>query len=197
MAPVLLRAVPWPALLALTGAGAATGAAAVALGPSGSALPTLEAGLALLGGAAACALDEPAAAVVAACPTSRSRQLLVRALGVWLPLAAGALMVMAWWVRTAVDRVLLLELVGCCVLGFALAALARARYDEPGEVVAVGLVLLMLTAVLIAPVGQRLALFATAAPTDRVVATWWVLLGASALGLVGVARERRWTRKDA
>lgn len=192
--PVLLRAVPWSALLALTGVGAATGAGALALASPGTALVTLEAGTALLGGAAACALDEPAAAVVAACPVRRSRQLLVRALAAALPLLVGAALVLGWAARVSTDRVLLLEVVGCCVLGFALATLSRARYDEPAEVVVPPLVLLFLTALLSAPVGRHVPLFSSVAPGHRVVVTWWLVLGCCAVALLAVVRERPWHR---
>ena len=194
MAPVLLRAVSWRALLGLTAAGGATGALAVLL-RSGPSLMVLQLSMVLVGAAAACALDEPAAAVVAACPVRRSTQVLLRAVAALLAVAVGAADLLAWWARSSVDRVLLLELVGCWVLGFALAVLARARLDEPAETVASGVALALLSTLLIAPIGRHLVLFPGDDQLARGVRTWWLVLAGCAVGLLIAVPERRWARK--
>jgi len=194
--PVLLRAAPWPALLALSATGVGTGVGAIVLGLTGPGVTLLQTALILLGGAAACALDEPAAAVVQACPVRRHRQLLARAIAASLPLAAGGVVLLAWAVRTPFDRVLLLELAGCWLLGFALASGARRRLDEPAEVVAPGLVLGLLAVLLIEPLGRRLELFALGGDAGRAVHTWLVIGVACLVVLLTGVRERRWARKD-
>ena len=175
-------------------AGGVTGALAVLLhgGPS---LLVLQLSMVLVGAAAACALDEPAAAVVSACPVRRSTQVLLRAAAALLPVAVGAADLLAWWARSSVDRVLLLELVGCWVLGFALAVLARVRLDEPAEVVASGLALALLSTLLVAPIGHRLVLFPDDDQLTRGVRTWWLVLAGCAVGLLIAVPERRWARK--
>jgi len=185
---VLLRAAPWPALLALSAAGAVTGVGGLALGRSGAGALLLHIAIALLGGAAACALDEPSAAVVDSCPVRRARRVRVRALAAATPLATGTTLVLAWWARTSVERLAVLQLAGCWLLGFALAALSRRRLDEPGEIVAPGLILALLTVLLVEPVGRRVHLFSG----DRPDRTWWVLVGAALLGLLLAVPERPW-----
>jgi hypothetical protein len=194
MASVLLRAVSWRALLGLSAAGGVTGALAVLLhdGPS---LLVLQLSMVLVGAAAACALDEPAAAVVAACPVPRSTQVLLRAAAALVAVAVGAADLVAWWARTSVDRVLLLELLGCWVLGFALAVLARVRLDEPAEAVASAVALALLSTLLVAPVGRRLVLFPDDDQLARGVRTWWLVLTGCAVGLLIAVPERRWARK--
>jgi hypothetical protein len=193
-ASVLLRAVSWRALLGLTAAGGATGALAVLL-RSGPSLTVLQLSMVLIGAAAACALDEPAAAVVAACPVRRSTQVVLRAAAALVAVAVGAVDLLGWWARSSVDRVLLLELVGCWVLGFALAVLARVRLDEPAEAVASGVALALLSILLIAPLGRRLVLFPDDDHLARGVRTWWVVLAGCAVGLLIAVPERRWARK--
>ena len=193
--PVLLRAAPWRAVLGLTAAGAVTGALAVGL-HNGPALVVLQLALVLIGAATACALDEPAAAVVASCPVRRSTQVLVRAVVAAVGPAVGLALVLAWWARSPVQRVLLLELAGCAVLGFSLAVLARRRLDEPAEVVASGLALGLMTTLFVNPVGRRLVLFPDDDQLARGVRTWWVVLAGCAVAVVAVVREWHWARKD-
>jgi hypothetical protein len=192
MLPVLLRASSWRGVLALSAAAALLGAGAAAEGASGLGMKLVQMSVVLVGGAAACALDEPAAAVVQACPTRLSRHLLVRAGIAVVPLLVGVAAVLAWWSRAVVDRMLLLELGGCWVLGFALATVARRRLDEPAEVVAAGLVLTLLTVLLVDQVGQRLVLFPSGEQLDRATRTWALLMAGCGVGLVAAVRERRW-----
>jgi hypothetical protein len=189
--PVLLRAAPWHGLLALSAAGAGLGSAGGAVLTSSS-LMQLHLGLVLVGGAASFAMDDPAAAVVDACPVRRSRRVAARALAATVPLGIGAALVLSWWARTTSDAGQLLQLLGCWVLGFALAAVARLRLEEPGEVVAAGLMLVLLTVLLVQPIGRRAALFNS---DDRAAWSWTVVLAGSGLALVVAVRERRWATK--
>jgi hypothetical protein len=191
VAPVLLRAVAWRALLGLSVAGGVTGAAAV-FAHSGPSLLVLQLSMVVIGSAAACALDEPAAAVVGACPVRRSTLVALRAFGALVPAGVGAGVLVAWWARGDVERVLGLELAGCWVLGFALAVLARARLDEPAEVVASGLALVLMSVLLVNPIGRRLVLFPDDDQLARGVRTWWVVIVGCAVAVVAVVRERRW-----
>jgi hypothetical protein len=190
MVRVLLRAAPWPALLGLSAVGTLTAAVAIAI-PDGPGITILQLSLAVIAGAAACAVDEPAAAVVMACPVRRSTQTLVRALAASAPLLVGAAAVLAWWVRTGVDRMLLLELVGGWVLGFALAVVARRWLDEPAEVVASGLLLLLVTTMLVGPVARRLALYPSG-DTGVGVRTWWTIMAGCVVAMLLVVRDEEW-----
>jgi hypothetical protein len=193
MAAVLLRAAPWPALLALSAVGAAIGGVAVLMGRAGSGPLLLHVALVLVGGAAACALDEPAAAVVDACPVGRSRRLVARSLAASVPLGTGAALVLMWWARTSVEQVQVLQLLGCWVLGFVLATVARRRLDEPAEVVAPGLVLALLSTLLVDPLGRRTALFTGG---ERTAWTWAAVLAVAGVAVAAAVQERRWARKD-
>jgi hypothetical protein len=186
---VLLRAAPWPALLAVSAAGATAGGVALVAGPS---LVLLQVALVVLGGAAACALDEPSAAVVGACPVRRSRQVLVRALAASVPLGAGAALLGGWAARQPVERLQLLQLVGCWLLGFTLATVARSRLDEPAEVVAPGLMLALLSVMFVAPIGRQVPLFTPDEAPGRATHLWLVVVASCAAALLTVVRERRW-----
>jgi hypothetical protein len=191
MSPVLLRAVAWRALLGLSAVAGATGALAVLL-RGGSAQLVLQLSLVMVGAAAACVLDEPAAAVVGACPVPRLTQVALRAFASLVPVGVGVAVVTAYWSRGVVERILLLELAGCWVLGFALAVLARARLDEPTEVVAPGLALVLLSVLLVNPIGRQLVLFPDDDQLARGVRTWWLVVVGCSVAVVAAVRERRW-----
>ena len=193
---VLLRAAPWRALLALTAAGAATGALALAV-PAGTGARLLQMALVLGGGAAACALEEPAAAVVGACPVRRLTQVSARAGAASVPLLTGASLVLLWSLANDVDRLLVLQLVGSWLLGFSLAVLARTRIDEPAEVVASAMVLALFTVMYVGFVGRHLVLFPLGEQVDRATRTWVAVMLAAVVALVLVVRERPWARKVA
>ena len=196
MLRVLLRAAPWRALLALTAVGAATGALALVV-PAGTGARLLQMALVLGGGAASCALEEPAAAVVRACPVRRSMQVCVRAGAASVPLLAGASLVLLWSLAHDVDRLLLLQLAGSWLLGFSLAVLARTRLDEPAEVVASSVVLALFAVMHVGFVGRHLVLFPLGEQMDRATRTWGVVMVAALVALVLAVRERPWTRKVA
>ena len=191
MLPVLLRAAPWRALLSLSAAGAALGGLAL-LVPTGTGTRLLQMALVLGGGAAACALEEPAAAVVGACPVRRSTQVAARALAAAPPLVAGAGLLLLWSSAREVDRLLLLQLLGCWLLGFSLAVLARARLDEPAEVVASGVVLSLLAVMYVNLVGRHVVLFPLGEQLDRATRTWAVVIAAAVVAVAVAVRERWW-----
>jgi len=132
MAAVLLRAVPWPAVSGITAVALVTGAGGFAW-PGGAQI-LLPIAFALLAGAAAFVLDEPASAVVDVTPTGRARRTAVRALALLVPLGAGTALVLAGALRAvklpwpAVG----LALAGSVLLGFAIACVARRYSGEPG-----------------------------------------------------------------
>jgi hypothetical protein len=148
-------------------------------------------GYAVLGGLAARALDEPAAAVVAACPRSRVRGVALRALsfGPWLGLAAT---LSIGHVRQ--HRFLLVELVGCAIVGFTAAAVARRWMDEPGDVVGPAVALTFVAALVVAPIAHELALFPDGAAGTRTLLSWAAIALVSAATLAVVVPERRWRR---
>jgi hypothetical protein len=132
MVAVLLRAVPWPAVGGITAVAVVTGAGGIAW--PGVAQILLPVSFALLAGAAAFVLDEPASAVVDVTPTGRVRRTAVRALVLLVPLGAGTGLVLAGALRAvrlpwpAVG----LALAGSVLLGFAIACVARRYSGEPG-----------------------------------------------------------------
>lgn len=144
----LLRAGAWHAVLGLSAVAVVVGGVAAAIPKAG--LVLLPLCFALLGGAAAFALDEPAFQVVDVAPTSAARRAAVRSLALVLPLAVGAVtgLVVAGrtglpWAATA------LALIGAVVLGFTAACLARTRTGEPGPAASAVVVALMLAPALI------------------------------------------------
>jgi hypothetical protein len=187
----LLRAAPWRALLGLATAAAVLGAAAVALG-GGTGARCLQLVLVLVGAAAACCLDEPAAAVVDACPVPRRSRLGARALASLLPAVPATLSLAGWAAREPFTWLFGLELLGCTVLGLTAAALARRRWAEPGEVVCPATALALLCTVLVDPLGRRVLLFPLALSSPRAVETWAVALGACVVALLAAVPERRW-----
>ena len=191
MLRVLLRAAPWRALLVMTATGAATGTLALVL-PVGTGARVLQMALVVTGAASACALEEPAAAVVSSCPVRRTTQLLVRAAAATVPLLVAVALALAWWVVHSVERSMLLQLGGTWALGLALAVVARRWLDEPGEVVAPALVLVLYALMNIDAVGRHLALFPLGGATPRTVHVWWLLIGTASVVLVAAVREKRW-----
>jgi hypothetical protein len=196
MMRVLLRAAPWRALLGLSAAGAAAGALAHVL-PGGTGAAVLLVALVLGGAAAACALDEPAAAVVAACPVRRGTQVLARAVAATVPLLTSTATLLLWAVGHHVDHLLALQAAGCWSLGFALAAVTRKRLDEPGELVAAGLGLFLLTLIFVPTLDRHLALFPPDARLGQGARSWWAVLAGCALALALVVPERRWATAPA
>jgi hypothetical protein len=191
----LLRVAPWRALLGLVAIGAGLGACGVLVG-GGSGMRIVQLGLVVVGASAGCALDDAAAPVTAACPVPRRVQIAVRALAAAPGVLGGLLVAGAWWVAERGDKLMAVELGGTWVLAFALAAMARLRIDEPGEVVVSGLALLLLSVIMSDTIGRRLALFPLGEQGSRAARTWGLLCAAALVGLALAVRERRWARKD-
>jgi hypothetical protein len=181
---IVLRGGPWQALLGLAAAGAALGVLGLEIDHPRSA----HLGCVLIGCAAAFALDEPAAEVVAACPRSRrsrSAGRIATALG--LTTAIGVL-----WSALGASAALLLALLGCAVLALAAAAATRAVRAEPGEPVAVALLLALVTAMLFEPIGKHLMLFPLGPASDRSFAAWWTLIAVALVSLLVTSSEHDW-----
>jgi hypothetical protein len=185
--PVLLRAAPWRALTGLSGAAGALALVGLLVGGAPG-LRVLQLGAVLIGGAAACALDEAAAEVVEACPARRWSRVAVRASAAAVPSLVGAVVLL---LRSA-SPLGFAQLLGCFFLGFVLAVLARTRLDEPAEVVAPATVLGLLLVMFAEPVARRVVLFPSEGGAARGLATWEAMAGACALALLAVVPERRW-----
>lgn len=190
MLSLVARATPWRALTALATGATALGALAPLLG-GGPGLVCLFLVLVVLGCAGGLVLDDAAAAVVDACPVGRPAQRLQRAVVASPLVAIGLGASLAWWWREGATRMLLLQLAGCLLLGYALAALGRLRVDEPGDAVASGLGIALLGAIAFPPMAQRLRLFADY-PDRRGVLLWCVLVAGSVVALLLAVPERRW-----
>lgn len=184
---VLLAAAPWPALTGLSGAaGALAGVGLLVGGPAG--LRVLQLGAVVVGGSAACALDEPAAEVVQACPARRSSRVAARASVAAAPSLVGAVVLL---LRGA-SMLGFAQLVGCWLLGFVIAVLARTRLDEPAEVAAPATVLGLMLAMFAEPVARRVVLFPSHGAAARALTTWASVAAGCALALLAVVPERRW-----
>lgn len=167
------------------------GGLGVAVG-GGSGVRCLQLAFVLLGSAAACSLDEAAAAVVAACPMGRVRRVALRAVAASVDVLIGAALLALWSLRAQIGRALVLELLGCAVLGFSGAALARTWLEEPGEAVASSMALALLGVLLIEPVGRRLGLFPVEGGAHRASVSWGLVMLCGAVVLAVVVPERRW-----
>ena len=192
----VLRAGAWPAVAGLTGV-------AVVVGGCGAAFPAAASVLfpicfALLAAAAAFTLDEPASLVVDVTPTGPVRRTRVRAVALLVPLAAGALVMLAAairglalpWAATG------LALAGNVLLGFAAACVARTRTGEPGAVTGTAVVLVLMTPSLLPQVARWVRTFpapGAGGPSSDTV--WWTVLAVCAVAIaisVGDRRLPRW-----
>jgi hypothetical protein len=189
----LLRAAPWRALVGLATVGSVLGVLGFAVGGA-TGVRCLQLMLVLLGGAAACSLDDAAASVVAACPVPHWRRVAARSAPVLAQVLVAAGWLSLWALRSEVDARLALELVGCAALGFGAALVARQWLDEPGDLVASSLILALVGVLLIDPLDRALALFALEGHPHRTWLSWGVVLVASALALTAGVPEHRWHR---
>ena len=184
MTGAVLRAGAWPAIVGLSGV-------AVVLGGCGAAFPAAASVLlpicfALLGAAATFTLDEPASLVVDVTPTGPVRRTRVRAVALLVPLAAGALVMLAAairglalpWAATG------LALAGNVLLGFAAACVARTRTGEPGATTGTAVVLVLVTPGLVPQVARWVRTFpapgAGGLSSDTV---WWTVLVVCAVAI--------------
>lgn len=152
---------PWRPVAGVTAAG--TGLLAVAAiwvtSPiSGTALTV---GVAVLAAATAYVLDEAATEAVAATPTSLRVRSRVRLAAAVLVLAIGAVALAAVALRSDTNARLgtMLWLTGCALVAVATSATLRRRVAEPGEVVAGGIIALVLALAIAHPLDRWVDLF--------------------------------------
>jgi hypothetical protein len=177
MVTAMLRAGAWPAVAGVSGVAIVVGGWAAALPAAATVL--LPACFALLAGAAAFTLDEPASLVVDVTPTGVARRTRIRAVALLAPLAAGALVLLAGaerglalpWAATG------LALAGNVLLGFTAACVARTRTGEPGAAAGTAVVLVLMTAAFVPQVARWVRTFpapGTGGPSSDTV--WWTVL---------------------
>ena len=172
----MLRAGAWPAVTGVSGA-------AVVAGGCGAAFPAAATMLfpiafTLLAAAAAFVLDEPASQVVDVTPTGPVRRTAIRSLALLVPLAAGAVLMLASalrglalpWAATG------LALAGNVVLGFALACVVRTRTGEPGASASAAVVLILMAPTLLPPVARRVSTFPASGGGLSSNTVWWTVL---------------------
>jgi len=179
-----LRAGAWPAVAGISGV-------AVVVGGCGAAFPAaatmlLPVCFALLAGAAAFTLDEPASLVVDVTPTGPVRRTTIRAVALLAPLAAGTLVMLA----AALRGLALpwpaagLALAGNVLLGFAAACVARTRTGEPGAAVGTAVVLVLMAPSLVPPIARWVRTFpapGVGGPSPDPV--WWTVLAACVVAI--------------
>lgn len=191
MVTAVLRAGAWPEVAGLSGV-------AVVVGGCGAAFPAaatvlLPVCFALLAAAAAFTLDEPASLVVDVTPTGPARRTRIRAVALLVPLAVGALVMLA----AAIHGLTLpwgaagLALAGNVLLGFAAACVARTRTGEPGATVGTAVVLVLMAPALVPPVARWVRTFPAPGPggpsSDPV---WWTVLAVCAVAIAMSAGGR-------
>jgi hypothetical protein len=173
----VLRAGTWPAVVGVSAVAVVVGGCGAAFPAAGSLLlPTC---FALLAGAAAFTLDEPASTVVDVTPTGPVRRTGIRAVALLVPFAAGALVLLAAaarglalpWAATA------LALAGNVLFGFAAACVVRTRTGEPGATAGVAVVLVLMAPSLVPQVARWVRTFpAPGAEGLSSDAVWWTVL---------------------
>jgi hypothetical protein len=180
----VLRAGAWPAVAGVSGV-------AVVVGGCGAAFPAAATMLfpicfALLAAAAAFTLDEPASLVVEVTPTGPVRRTAIRSLALLVPLAAGAVLMLAAAMRglalpwTGAG----LALAGNVLLGFAAACVARTRTGEPGAAAGVAVVLVLMAPSLVPQVARWVRTFpAPGAGGPSSDPVWWTVLAVCVLAI--------------
>jgi len=180
----VLRAGAWPTVAGLSGV-------AVVVGGCGAAFPAaatmlLPVCFALLAGAAAFTLDEPASLVVDVTPTTPARRTSIRATALLAPLAAGTLVLLAAALRgLALPWAAAgLALAGDVLLGFAAACVARTRTGEPGAAVGTAVVLVLMAPSLVPPIARWVRTFpAPGAGGPSPDPVWWTVLAACVVAI--------------
>ena len=196
MAGPMLRAGAWPTVLGVTGV-------AVVVGGCGAAFPAAATMLfpicfALLAAAAAFTLDEPASLVVDVTPTGAVRRTGIRAVALLVPLAAGALVMLAAALRgLALPWAAAgLALAGNVLLGFAAACVGRTRTGEPGAAAGTAVVLVLMAPSLVPVVARWVRTFpvpGASGPSPDPL--WWTVLAVCAAAIAILAGGRdlpRW-----
>jgi hypothetical protein len=192
----VLRAGAWPAVAGVSGAAVAVGGCAAASPAAATVL--LPVCFALLAGAAAFTLDEPASLVVDVTPTGPARRTSIRATALLAPFAAGALVMLTGAVRgLALPWAAIgLALAGNVLLGFTAACVARTRTGEPGAAAGTGVVLTLLTVAFVPQVARWIPTFpAPGAHGPSSDAVWWTVLALCAVAIaisIGGRSLPRW-----
>jgi hypothetical protein len=190
-----LRAGAWPAVAGVSGV-------AVVVGGCGAAFPAAATMLfpicfALLAAAAAFTLDEPASLVVDVTPTGPVRRTAIRSLALLVPLAAGAVLMLAGALRgLALPWAAAgLALAGNVLLGFAAACVVRTRTGEPGAAAGAAVVLVLMAPSLVPQVARWVRTFPAAGGGLSSNTVWWtvlaVCLAAIAISTGGQTLPRR------
>jgi hypothetical protein len=186
-----LRAGSWPEIVILSGVAAVAGGLGAAFPPVATTLIAIC--FALLAGAAAFTLDEPASLVVDVTPTGPAQRTTIRALALLAPLAVGTLVLAGAalrgqslpWAGTV------LALAGSILLGFAVACVARTRTGEPGAATASAVALVLMAPSIVPPVARWIRTFpapgASGLSSDTV---WWIAIAACALAIPAAAGGR-------
>lgn len=193
---VLIRAAGWPAIIGLTLCAALVGGCALTFaGAVGT-----SAALALLAAAGGFALEEPAAAVVDLTPTRSVQLTAARAVALLPPLLTGCALALFATRSSGLPALdLSVTLLGSSILGFTLADVARQRVDEPGAVVAVAVILLVVVTPMIGAVARHVHTVPTTdpgAPGLSSNATWAFVMAACLLAIVVTAsNDRRYRRR--
>jgi len=195
MVRAVLRAGAWQAVVGVSGVAVVAGGCAAAFPAAATML--LPICFALLAAAAAFTLDEPASLVVDVTPTGPVRRTRVRAVALLVPLAAGALVMLAAairglalpWAATG------LALAGNVLLGFAAACVARTRTGEPGATTGTAVVLVLMAPALEPHVARWVRTFpapGAGGPSSDTV--WWTVLVVCAVAIAISAGGRRLPR---
>jgi hypothetical protein len=189
MVAILLRAVPWPAVGGITAVAVITGAGGLAW-PGGAQI-LLAISFALLAGAAALVLDEPASPVVDVTPTGRGVRTAVRALALLVPLGAGAGLVLAGALRAvrlpwpAVG----LALAGNVLLGFAIACVVRRYRGEPGTQASAAAAFVLIAPGFLPPLAGWIHTFPLSGPhpPGPSSSTLWWITGSACLAAIAAS----------
>ena len=152
----------------------------------------------MLAAAAAFTLDEPASLIVDVTPTGPVRRTTIRAVALLLPLAAGALVMLAAAMRGLALpwAAAWLALAGNVLLGFAAACVARTRTGEPGAAAGTAVVLVLMAPSLVPQVARWVRTFpAPGAGGPSADTLWWTVLAVCVVAIaisVGGRRLPRW-----
>ncbi|HWH30454.1 MAG TPA: hypothetical protein VNU26_16140 [Mycobacteriales bacterium] len=175
--PAVLRAAPWGAVLGGTTAGALLLLVAAGAPRAGAAFVPLA--LALLAGAAAFVLDEPAAAAVDAAPRSLRSRTAVRAVVALVPFAVGSFGLLVAgqhaahvWLPGTVAL-----LAGCVLVAVAVSTALRRRLPAPGESAAAAVGLSIVALATFEPLSRWVSVMPTSsdAAWGRTAAVWSVV----------------------
>lgn len=192
MLRAVLRAGAWPAVAGLSGV-------AVVVGGCGAAFPAAATMLfpvcfALLAAAAAFTLDDPASLVVDVTPTGPVRRTRIRAVALLVPLAVGALVMLAAAIHglTLPWAAVGLALAGNVLLGFAAACVARTQTGEPGATIGTAVVLVLMAPALVPQAARWVRTFPAPGPDGPSSGpVWWTVLAMCVVAIAITAGGRR------